>query len=312
MKIIKINLLHLRNDAHSQFMFLFDNLLKAFQAVMMVVTALYPEFTALFAIEETLVDAAQGSDFTRQLADADHRVDRTIVGVNSIVIAGQHHFDPQTVEAANRIHIRMRAFGDIENKAYEEEANSVRLLVADLRNNYSADLTTLNLDPWIEELEMAGAAFDALFTQRNIEWADKPDAKLKDVRKAIDLVYRSMTGRINAAAVMGEDGLYDEFIRQHNREIEYFIEHSHHHTPRDISHVTVADILNQFFTGKPVTPIPDACYTEEGKPPVELAFTKDFTLTYKDNTEVGTATLIIHGKGAYKGTKAITFNIIAQ
>jgi hypothetical protein len=65
----------------------------------------------------------------------------------------------------------------------------------------------------------------------------------------------------------------------------------------------------QPHTGKPVTPIPDVYYTEEGKPTIEPVFTKDFTVTYRDNIEAGTATLIIHGKGAYKGTKTVTFNV---
>jgi hypothetical protein len=203
----------------------------------------------------------------------------------------------------------MRAFGDIENKAYEEEANSVRILVIDLKANYSADLATLSLGQWIDELAQAAAAFDALFAQRNIEWAGKPDAKLKETRQQIDAVYRPMTERINAAALMDSTDTYDEFIRQFNREIAYFIDHSHRHARKDIAHVTVANIPTQPHTGKPVTPLPDVYYTEEGKETIELIFTKDFTVTYRDNIKPGTATLIIHGKGAYKGTKAITFNV---
>jgi hypothetical protein len=309
MKILVFKLGILRNDAHSQFMYTFDNLLKAFPAAMAVVAALYIEFIRLFAIEESLVDSAKGSDITRLLTEADQRIDRTVVGINSTVNAGLHHFDSKMVDAAHRIQVRMNAFGNIESKAYEEEANSVRLLVTDLRNNYSADLFTLSLGQWIDELALAGAAFDTLFTRRNTEWADRPDAKLKDIRKEIDAVYRPMTERINAAALMDEAGQYDEFIRQLNREIEYFVDHSHRHARKDVAHVTAAGIADQPFTGKAITPIPQVFFTEDGKPTVELVFAKDFTVTYRDNIKVGTATIIIHGKGAYRGTKAITFNI---
>lgn len=37
--------------------------------------------------------------------------------------------------------------------------------------------------------------------------------------------------------------------------------------------------------------------------------TVDFSVTYRNNVNVGTATLILHGKGAYKGQKIVTFNI---
>jgi hypothetical protein len=120
-----------------------------------------------------------------------------------------------------------------------------------------------------------------------------------------------MTERINAAALLDAvGGTYDEFIRQINREIEYFVDHSHRHARKDIAHVTAADIPNQLYTGKAITPIPQIFFTEEDKPEIELVFAKDFTVTYKDNVKVGTATLIVHGKGAYKGTKTITFNIV--
>jgi hypothetical protein len=47
--------------------------------------------------------------------------------------------------------------------------------------------------------------------------------------------------------------------------------------------------------------------TYEGK---ELVFTKDYELSYHDNGRPGTAAVIIHGKGAFKGTKTVSFNII--
>lgn len=39
---------------------------------------------------------------------------------------------------------------------------------------------------------------------------------------------------------------------------------------------------------------------------------RDYTLSYKNNTKVGTATVIIKGKGKYSGTKKVTFNIVPQ
>jgi hypothetical protein len=71
----------------------------------------------------------------------------------------------------------------------------------------------------------------------------------------------------------------------------------------------VETIDTQKYTEKAVTPIPRGYYREEGKPTVELVFAKDFSVTYKNNKEVGTAELTLHGKGAYKGQKTVTFNI---
>jgi hypothetical protein len=68
-------------------------------------------------------------------------------------------------------------------------------------------------------------------------------------------------------------------------------------------------VPEQTYTGKAVTPLPKAYYREEGKPTVELVFARDFSVTYKNNVDIGTADLTLHGKDAYKGQKKTTFNI---
>jgi hypothetical protein len=288
------------------------NLLNLFPAALALLVLLYEPFLALLAQEGLLVDALKGSALTERLAELDRLIDRLLTGINNVVQAGLHHFDSARVNAANRVYLRLKAFGDIENKSYEGESAALGILITDLRTHYAVDIEILGLVEWLDQLEAAHLEFDALFNQRNMEWADRPDVNLKDIRRQIDALYRQMVDRINAAALLDVEGIYDELIRQLNREITYFNDHMPHHAKKDIAHVTVADIQTQLYTGKPVIYIPTVFFTETGKPAVELIFAKDFTVTYKDNVEVGTATLIIHGKGAYKGTKTVTFNIAAQ
>jgi hypothetical protein len=42
---------------------------------------------------------------------------------------------------------------------------------------------------------------------------------------------------------------------------------------------------------------------------VKLTFGTDYTLTYKNNIEAGTAYCILRGKGGYKGSKTVSFII---
>jgi hypothetical protein len=53
--------------------------------------------------------------------------------------------------------------------------------------------------------------------------------------------------------------------------------------------------------------LPEVFYEGE-----KLVFSKDYDLTYGKNNAPGTASVSIHGKGAYKGVKNISFNIIAH
>jgi hypothetical protein len=107
-------------------------------------------------------------------------------------------------------------------------------------------------------------------------------------------------------------GAYDEFINKLNVQVAYFNEHNHRAARKDLGegeHTVIEPIATQQYTEKAVTPLPKAYYREEGKPTVELVFAKDFSLTYKNNINVGTAEVTLHGKGAYKGQKTVTFNI---
>ena len=67
------------------------------------------------------------------------------------------------------------------------------------------------------------------------------------------------------------------------------------------------EISDMPYTGKEV--IPDIKVLYQG---VELVRNSDYTVSYKDNIEVGKATVIILGKGKYTGQVVKTFNIIGK
>ncbi|MBR3318039.1 MAG: hypothetical protein IKG21_09520 [Atopobiaceae bacterium] len=74
---------------------------------------------------------------------------------------------------------------------------------------------------------------------------------------------------------------------------------------RSINNASVSNIANQPYTGKAIQP----------KPTVKVAgrtlkLNTDYTLSYKNNVTVGTATAIIKGKGNYTGSVNKAFNII--
>jgi hypothetical protein len=273
----------------------------------------YDEFVILVGKEEDVINFMKKSDYTKKIADADQRVDRALVGMRGVIVASLHHFDPVTVEAAQSLLNRFDDFGVIATKPYEEETLDVNLLIRDLNSSeYSAKVAALALQSWLAELQTAETDFERLLEARNVEYSKKPQDKLKDLRHKVDADYRFMTDRVSAAATMDASGAYDAFIAELNAEISYFNNHSHSHARRDISAgdaCMVESVEPQAYSGKAVTPVPVAYYREEGKPAVELVFGKDFSLTYKNNVDVGTADIIIHGKGLYKGQKKITFNI---
>lgn len=75
--------------------------------------------------------------------------------------------------------------------------------------------------------------------------------------------------------------------------------------PQSIEKVSVSKISDQVYTGSPQTPV---IKLMSGN--YELKAAADYEASYENNTEVGTATVKIQGKGNYTGTVTIPFQIV--
>ena len=72
-----------------------------------------------------------------------------------------------------------------------------------------------------------------------------------------------------------------------------------------IAGATVASIANQSYAGKAITPAVKVSFGSR-----VLKQGTDYTLTYRNNKNVGTASVTITGKGIYSGSKTVTFKIV--
>lgn len=76
---------------------------------------------------------------------------------------------------------------------------------------------------------------------------------------------------------------------------------------KKISDLQFSSIKNKTYTGKAITP---AVTVKDGDK--KLVKGTDYTVSYKNNTKIGTATVTINGKGKYTGTKTIEFKIVPK
>ena len=76
--------------------------------------------------------------------------------------------------------------------------------------------------------------------------------------------------------------------------------------PADIAGASFATVKDKVYTGKAIKPAPDVTFN--GKKVVKGT---GYKISYKDNTDVGTASIVFKGKGNFTGTKTITFKIRA-
>ena len=71
-----------------------------------------------------------------------------------------------------------------------------------------------------------------------------------------------------------------------------------------ISKVSVSKIVPQLYTGSEIIP---EIIVKEGKNILEQG--KDYSITYENNVDIGTAKIILCGQGAYSGEKVVSFKI---
>jgi len=76
---------------------------------------------------------------------------------------------------------------------------------------------------------------------------------------------------------------------------------------KSLANATVSSITNQTYTGSVITP--SVTVTDGSK---TLVKDTDYTVSYSNNVNAGTATVTITGKGNYSGTKEVTFTIVSK
>jgi hypothetical protein len=305
MEIKKIRFGHLRNEAHYEFLVVLNNLFTKFPYVAGLINLFYQIFMSLLEKESQLVDAARKSPLTELLANADKRIDRDVFSIRGIVKAAMNHFNQAVAEAARQLEIRLKDFGNVSQKPYEEESAAVQLLVRDFQTTFAQQVQAVEITEWIAELSAAEAEFTALFEQRNTEEADRPQGGMKDVRREIEAEYKKMIAVIQSDLNTNGDVNCGEFAIELNKEIKYFNEHIHRRTKYDINDATVESIDDQDFTDRQIIVIPTVWYGHK-----QLVLATDFNVSYKNNIMPGNAELTIHGVGDFKGKKTVTFNII--
>ncbi len=82
-------------------------------------------------------------------------------------------------------------------------------------------------------------------------------------------------------------------------------------TPRKVEHLAVTNIDDQQYTGSAITPAVTVRGVG-GDASTILTSGTDYTLSYSNNTNVGTATVTITGQGNYTGTREVNFTITTR
>ena len=92
-------------------------------------------------------------------------------------------------------------------------------MIGDLRTKVAAEIVTLAIVDWIDELERQNNVYIALQATRNSEEANRTELRMKQVRVDVDAAYNKIVKRINALIVVNGEAPYAEFVKELNARI---------------------------------------------------------------------------------------------
>ncbi|MDR0582100.1 MAG: DUF6261 family protein [Prevotellaceae bacterium] len=316
--IIRFSYEHLRNEAHVEFHTNVNALFVEFNPETLGIKPLYDVYKPLFDEEVAALDIIRRSELTAEIVELDHERDRLYRGLADNVKSFRNHFDPDKRRAAEKLEVILEHYGNIAAKTLDEETAAIEDLHRELikQDNYLY-VSALGLGEWLGQLVQTSRNLEALMMNRYDEASKRPNVHMQRIRKEVDKTFRSILDLLEALVRVNGADTNKAFIAKLNMVMERYKEilaqeAGRRHPIKDLGagdHTVIEPIETQQYTERPITIIPEVHFREDGKPTVRLYMGEDFSVTYKNNVNVGMAELTIHGKGNYKGEKTVTFNI---
>jgi len=223
-KIETINLGRFRNNEHFQFMTDVNQLVITNQPSELAVESIYQAFYTALMAEDSAMRVELGSIKSKSIEDLDKLRDRTwnaiSLRVNSCLLSPIAN----EVESATIIRRAIDLYGDLRAKSYNEETAGLSNLVADLQNESNTEhVDSIGIMQWIAELKVQNEQFQAIFNERNAEFAGRESGDVRAIRLQIDPLYQQLVEIINATLVMGiAKPAATSFVTQLNEKIKYY------------------------------------------------------------------------------------------
>jgi hypothetical protein len=276
-------------------------------------------------LEEQSVSVWQRrSDFAEKKREIDYSRNKIYRSIMSILRLNLKNFDPVLIEHAKSVYRLLDNYGNVAILDYDGKTTAVENIIPQLRSSkYIDSVSALNLLPCINEWDRLNTHFKTLANEMIRKNSQKPKLNMKQSRRITDEALRQITNYISAKIKLHDPEPFADFVGRFNVIVNHYNilvreRYGRIHAKTDLSEsiIDTEVIFPQPFTGKPVFVIPSVFLraTNSGgiEKKTELIFTKDFTITCKNNINIGTAQLIIQGVGKYTGKVIRTFNIITN
>jgi hypothetical protein len=207
----------MRNELHVQYYEAAGATLEKYSPSALYIESQYEVFKAEFEKEVALLDRIMNSLLTPKIEMADHERDNILVGLRVTVNSAEHHFESTIRETATVIRRVLKRYGDIVNKSYDEETSAIDDLLRELATPECASaVNVLSLHTWIDQLNDANSRFKGLMQERDVESAQRPQTRMREIRKKVDAAFLQIALQVEALIRVNGMATYEPLINELN------------------------------------------------------------------------------------------------
>jgi len=222
MKISKIDTTHLRNNIYFKFHTEFRDLVVTSSAEALKIELQFNYYLPLYDKMNEAFRKIIKSEYTAKIHDANKARCEIWDGMTEINYACLKHFDPKIKSAAERLEPVFNGCGNVTTKLAKDATAVIKCVLQKLQDNYEADLATVGIHLWVEELRKRNAVFETFVKLRFDEAVCKSFIVLKKARVELDVVYRAIVDKVNALMVVEGEAAYEHFATELNNMISNY------------------------------------------------------------------------------------------
>lgn len=157
--------------------------------------------------------------YTKEVAAGDRRRDLALSSLYNHVRFLQNAPIPEVAQAAKRVYSVLKAQGiasAIAAMKMGDESQAVRKVLTNVAAQVTAaDIATLNLAPWIDELTNAQTDFEAIYVRRSDENASEADiASATNQRRNLENAIRGVEKFVDSMATISPDPFWRELYNR--------------------------------------------------------------------------------------------------
>jgi hypothetical protein len=252
---------------------------------------------------------SKSSQLTEQINKADKRRDECFYEIRRISSAAAKSSITVNAAAGETLETFLKPYNNAPKEPMMSETSTLKFM----QTKYIADqvlqnaAVTLQLSDVFTNMFSSNDQVSALWNARALEDAQKNGPSPSNLRRDLEKCYRSFCDIVvQSLRLQPTTPIENLFGVMNEIRIKYakFLP-----TKLTEANTSIESIPTQTYTGKDVTPIPIVSVKTGDDKFNELRFSVDYTVTYRNNIDVGEAKIIVHGKGKYQGSYLSTFHI---